>query len=102
MKFYAEPGLLVRPRKNGVMKRFRPFRFDNNGEYETDNPILVKALKQRFSTDVNDVSQKNNEDVIELIDDELTEESIRQLAKDRKIKSWHVKSIETLKEELGV
>ena len=84
------------------MKRFRPFRFDNNGEYETDNLILIKALKQRFSTDVNDISQKNNEDVIELIDEELTEESIRQLAKERKIKSWHVKSIETLKEELGV
>jgi len=102
MKFYAEPGLLIRPRKNGVMKRFKPFRFDENGEFETDNPILIKALTRRFSADTNSKQQKSTEDVVELLDEELTEESIRQLAKDRKIKSWHVKSIETLKEELGV
>jgi len=33
---------------------------------------------------------------------EQSEDEIRQLAKAKGIKSWHVKSIETLKEELGV
>jgi len=33
---------------------------------------------------------------------EMTEEELRQLAKDNKIKSWHNKSIDTLKKELEV
>ena len=92
MKFYAEPNMLVRPRKNGPYKRLKPFRFDENGEYETDNPLMIKALSKRFKSE-------NVEIVEEVI--ELTEEEIRHMAKEKGIKSWHVKKIETLKEELG-
>ena len=99
MKFYATPNLLVRPRKNGVMKRFRTFRFDKDGEYETDNLILIKALSVHFSTVPLNQSEEHQE--IEL-SEELTEEQLRVLAKEKGIKSWHVKSIEKLKEELGV
>jgi len=34
--------------------------------------------------------------------DDDNEETIRQMAKDEGIKSWHVKKIETLKKELGL
>jgi hypothetical protein len=37
----------------------------------------------------------------ELSEKELTEEEIRKLAKKQGIKSWHVKAIDTLKEELS-
>lgn len=88
MKFYGEPNLLIRPRKNGRFKRLRPFRFDQNGEFETDNPLLINALSKKFKT------EKEN--------DEYTEEELREMAKEKGIKSWHVKSIEKLKSELGL
>jgi hypothetical protein len=100
MKFYAEPGLLIRPRKNGVMKRFKPFRFDTNGEYETENPILIKALKRKFKTD--SPSDDAIESTEEIIEDVMDDEAIRAMAKDNGIKSWHTKSIKRLKEELGL
>ena len=84
------------------MKRFRPFRFDDNGMYETDNPIMIKALKRKFRYEGSDNTPIEEETVEEVIEDVMDEESIRLLAKERKIKSWHVKSIETLKEEMGV
>jgi hypothetical protein len=46
MKFYGPPDMLVRVRKG---KPIRHFRFDKNGEYETENPRLIKLLEQRFT-----------------------------------------------------
>lgn len=49
MKFYAEPNLLVRINKNIPRnRRMKHFRFDSNGEFETDNPRLIKVLSKRF------------------------------------------------------
>ena len=90
--------MLVRPRKNGPYKRLKPFRFDSNGEYETDSPLMIKALKQRFGEKQTEIHQ----DIEATEELELTEEQIRLLAKEKGIKSWHVKSIETLRKELGV
>lgn len=92
MKFYGEPGMLVRPRKNGPYKRLKPFRFDSNGEYETESPLMIKALKQRFGEKQTESPQET----------ELSEDEIRQLAKEKGIKSWHVKAVDTLRKELGV
>jgi hypothetical protein len=99
MKFYAEPNLLVRPRKTGVFRRIKPFRFDANGEYETENKHLIKVLSRRFGGDET-IAEELTE--FEEIDKVLTDDEIRVMAKDAKIKSWHIKSIEKLREELGV
>jgi len=104
MKFYAEPHLLVRVRNNGPLKNVRPFRFDENGEFETDNKYLIKTLIGKFKSDNKEplidkevvTKEKANETI------EYSEEELRAMAKEQKIKSWHVKSVETLKEELGV
>lgn len=85
MKFYGTPNHFVRVKSKGRLKNVKSFRFDANGEFETDNVHLIEKLKLHFETS-----------------NELSEDEIRQLAKDNGIKSWHVKSIETLKKELGV
>lgn len=101
MKFYGEPNLLVRVRNNGPLKNVRPFRFDENGEFETDNKYLIKSMQGRFKCDAYQVeTYQIIKTKLETV--EYSEEEIRAMAKEHKIKSWHVKSIETLKEELGV
>jgi len=69
------------------------FYFNATGEYETDNETLCKVLKQSFA-----VKEENN-----VTDDkpvEKTDEEIRSLAKEKGIKSWHIKSIDKLLAEL--
>ena len=49
MKFFGEPGQLVRfTRKNMRNGRKIGFRFDDKGEYVTENKRLIQALKTRF------------------------------------------------------
>lgn len=52
MKFYGKPNELVVTRKYdhklGRQKQKILFYFDNNGEYETDNPELIEKLKPHF------------------------------------------------------
>ena len=50
MKFYGEPNLLVNTRKkvNGMYKNTPLFRFDKNGEYETEDKRLIEKLKLNF------------------------------------------------------
>ena len=45
MKFYGTPNMLVRIKN---LKPFRSIRFDDKGEFETDNPRLAARLKTRF------------------------------------------------------
>ena len=45
MKFYGTPNMLVRVKN---LKPFRSIRFDDKGEFETDNPRLIARLKTRF------------------------------------------------------
>lgn len=59
MKFYGEPNMgvfeVVR-KKNGMrkVKRELVFRFDENGEYVTNDEMLIKRLVRKFEHDDND------------------------------------------------
>lgn len=52
MKFFGEPNMLVRERRRKPLSQevtTKPLlRFDNNGEYETDDPRIIAKLKRRF------------------------------------------------------
>lgn len=50
MKFKAEPNLYVRV-SNKIVQRttgLKGFNFDENGEYETENPMMINVLSQNF------------------------------------------------------
>ena len=93
MKLYSTPGRIVTKRVRIFGKlRVKPiFKFDSNGEYDLDESKFDKTdiakLKRLFS---------RTESVV------LSDDEIRLMAKEAKIKSYHVKSIDRLKEELGV
>lgn len=87
MKFKGKPNELCRITKiPRFVKCPNKIRFDEKGIFETENKYLIKRLSIKFET---------LEDT-----EELNEEKIRQLAKEKGIKSWHVKSIERLLQEL--
>lgn len=48
MKFFAEPHHAVRKRDRRTGKSRLLFRFDENGEFETDDARLIKKLQTRF------------------------------------------------------
>jgi hypothetical protein len=52
MIFKGEPNLFVRISNKYVQRAtgIKGFNFDNNGEYKTDNNILIKLLSQHFET----------------------------------------------------
>jgi len=99
MKFIGTPGQLVRITKlNPINKRQIPksIRFDKDGYFETENKHLIKRLSAKFKIveEVKEVLlEKNNES-------EVSEEELRNLAKEAGIKSWHVKSVERIIKEL--
>lgn len=103
IKLYSVPGRVVQKRLtvNGKPKIVALFKFDANGEVVIDetkfNQTDLNSLKQKFRHDKEVVVENSTIEPIE-----YTEEQLRSMAKEQKIKSWHVKSIETLKEELGV
>lgn len=105
MKFYGEPGLLVRNmRRNGPLKTFKGFRFDANGEYTTENKYIIRLLQGRFATDqptAPTVDESPSEPPTQPPTG-MSEEETRQLGKQMKIKHWHIMSIDKLKKELGV
>ena len=87
MKFKGTPNLLVRitkPRRGEV----KHFYFDDNGFYETNHPFTAQRLRANY------------EEIFD-VEKEETEEELRHRAKAAGVKSWHVKSIENLKKELG-
>jgi len=51
MKFKAEPGLYVKFTNKYIQRATgkKGMYFDANGEYETDNPVLIKALTPLFA-----------------------------------------------------
>ena len=87
------------------------FTFDTKGEFITDDIKIIDRAKGYFDCveleviEVGEKVKKTFEEpklTITRKDDEKDpDKEIRQLAKDKKIASWHLKSIETLKEELG-
>jgi len=107
-KFFGQPQKAIMSKKTHKVM----FRFDTKGEFITDDIEIINRAKGYFDciklevVEVGEKVKKTFEEpqlVITHKDDEVTlDEEIRQLAKDKKITSWHVKSIETLKKELGV
>lgn len=90
MKFYSEPHMLVRPKQNGRFKRLRPFRFDENGVYETDNPLMIKALSRRFKSDSE--AQEETEAIEEIEEEkEMTYQELKSYAKTLGINTYGMK-----------
>lgn len=50
MRFKSQPNLFVKISKPIIQRStgLKGFSFDNNGEYETENEVLIKILKQNF------------------------------------------------------
>lgn len=60
MRFKAEPDLYVRlslPLQRALAGK-KGFYFDSNGIFETDIPVLVKALSRQFEIDSNEIENK--------------------------------------------
>lgn len=55
MKFYGTPNMLVKTKAKrpftGIIYMKPLFRFDENGEFETEDKELIKKLKKRFKYD---------------------------------------------------
>jgi len=102
MKYKGEPNLLVRinRRRKGEV---RLFFFDENGFYETNHPITMARLDGRFERVEEVKVNLSKEEIDEILEPEiveLSEDEVRGHAKEAGIKSWHVKSIERLTNEL--
>ena len=100
MKIQGTPNKVVQKRvfRQGRYIIVPWFRFDANGIAELDeskiSSVDIAKIRKNFT-----VSEDKPAKKAELKE---TDEEIRQLAKDKGIKSWHVKSIEKLKQELEV
>lgn len=82
--------MLVRPKQNGRFKRLRPFRFDENGVYETDNPLMIKALSRRFKSDSK--AQEETEAVEEIEEEkEMSYQELKSYAKTLGINTYGMK-----------
>ena len=112
-KFFGQPFKEVTSKKtNKIM-----FRFDTKGEFITDDEEIIRRAKGYFdcielkAEVIGTLEKRIVSDPVLIIttkDDEKelakenTEEELRELAKEKGITSWHVKSVDTLKKELEV
>jgi len=103
MKYKAEPNLnIIRRTKRQFGNTFvlkNIAQFDENGLFETDDEKLIEILDKSYDCIRLDEYKMADEKILVT---EMTDEEIRALAKEKKIKSWNLKKIETLKKELGV
>lgn len=103
LKFKAEPNLFVRLSNKYVQRATgkKGFYFDDKGEYETENEVLINVLSQNFEI-IEKIKEENsvNETGDTINYEDIADEQIRALAKENKIKSWHNKKIENLIAEL--
>jgi hypothetical protein len=103
MKFYFEPNhTVVQSIKNkvtGQVNRFVVCKFDENGELETNDDKLIFILQNKLT---GCTWEQGREVKAEQVIDVLSDDDIRELAKEKGIKSWHVKKIDKLKKELEV
>jgi hypothetical protein len=83
MKYFGEPGLTIVDYK----KCKKVFQFDENGEYETNDPKLIEWMKKNK----NFIRCENN-----VPGDKPTELEIRAMAKEKGIRNWHNAKIENL------
>lgn len=98
MLFKGEPNLQIQRRvkmqgrvgwKNIVIGHF-----DDNGLFETNDESIIERMKVHYEVVEHEAFEQEPK--------QFTDEEIRCLAKEQGIKSWHLKSIEKLKEELEV
>lgn len=103
MLFRYEPNHTViqsiKNKQTENVNRFAVCKFDENGELETNDDKIIFVLQNKLSGCTWDEGKKAK--AIEVLD-VLSDADIRELAKEKGIKSWHVKKIDKLKLELGV
>jgi hypothetical protein len=103
MRFYFEPNhTIIQSISNkvtGKINRFAVCKFDENGYLDTEDNKIIFILQNRLPGCTWDEGK-----TVEAIDvmDVLSDDDIRVLAKEKGIKSWHVKKIDKLKKELEV
>lgn len=103
MKFYFEPNhAVIQSMVNKVtdkVNRFVVCQFDDKGELETNDDKIIFILQNKVTGCTWDEGKIVLPDEVKSI---LCDDEIRELAKEKGIKSWHTKSIKRLKEEMGV
>ena len=103
MKYKAEPNLnIIRRTKRQFGNTFvlkNIAQFDENGIFETFDEKLIEILDKSYDCIRLDEYKMADEKILVA---EMTDEEIRALAKEKKIKSWNLKSISKLKTEMGV
>jgi len=103
MRFKYEPNYTViqsiKQKQTNHVSRFAICKFDEQGELETNDDKLIFILQNKLPGCTWDEGK-----TVKAIDvmDVLSDEDVRALAKEKGIKSWHVKKIDKLKKELGV
>jgi len=102
MKFkFAQNHTVIQTIKNkqtGASNRFVVCKFDENGELDTQDPRIIHILQTKLPGCTWEGQEVELEEVKEI----LSDDEIRQLAKSKGIKSWHVKKIDNIKKELGM
>ncbi len=73
-KFFGEPNMLVKTKKKTYFEnkiQLKPlFRFDENGEYITEDKQLIEKLKSRFScVPIQEIDSKINQAVENAVED---------------------------------
>lgn len=105
MKFkFAQNHTVIQTIKNkqtGATNRFVVCKFDENGELETNDSKLIHILQTKLPGCTWD-EEVNVEVTKEEVKEILSDDEIRELAKEKGIKSWHVKKIDNIKKELGM
>lgn len=108
MRFKAEPNLYVRFANKFVQRATgrKGISFDADGYFVTENELLCKVLSQHFEAidgTSEPVAREPEESPVQGDSDPfrgMDDNAIRELGKRRKIKHWHIMSIEKLKKEL--
>lgn len=87
----------ITQKQTGKQSRFVVCKFDENGELNTNDDKIIHILQTKLNGCTWEGDKTINPvDVVDI----LSDDEIRQLAKEKGIKSWHVMNIENLKRKL--
>lgn len=101
MKFYYGQNHTViqtiKHKQTGASNRFVVCKFDDKGEFETNDPRIIHILQTQLTG-----CTWEGEEVVkkEEVKEILSDEELRSLAKEKGIKNWHNKKIENILKEL--
>lgn len=103
MKFHYKPKESIvqniKNKQTGIIKRFVVCVFDAEGNYETEDPKIIHILQTKLpdcTWDSEETVEKTS------VMDIMSDDEIRQLGKEKGIKSYHNKKIDKIKAELEV